>query len=130
LVSVAGSGPEESTEYEGMIDFHWRFDSHGEAKRLANSLREIARKPEIVVFGHAEHWVKAEVAGSLEGRDCTITCRLGGQKLAMAVVHWDLEGLRAEVEFERVIMKSSSGSRTVKSAASPAQQAQTAIGGS
>jgi hypothetical protein len=50
LVSIAGSGPEESTEYEGMIDFHWRFDSHGEAKRLANSLREIARKPEIVVL--------------------------------------------------------------------------------
>jgi hypothetical protein len=46
LASIAGSGPEESTEYEGMIDFHWRFDSHGEAKRLANSLREIARKPE------------------------------------------------------------------------------------
>jgi NADPH-dependent 2,4-dienoyl-CoA reductase/sulfur reductase-like enzyme len=80
--------------------------------------------------GHAEHWDKAEVAGSLEGRDCTITYRLGGQKLAMAVVHRDLEGLRAEVEFERVIMKSSSGGRTVKSAASPAQQAQTAIGGS
>ena len=80
--------------------------------------------------GHAEHWDKAEVAGSLEGRDCTIAYRLGGHKLAMAVVHRDLEGLRAEVEFERVIMKNSSGGRAVKSAASPAQQAQTAIGGS
>jgi NADPH-dependent 2,4-dienoyl-CoA reductase/sulfur reductase-like enzyme/nitrite reductase/ring-hydroxylating ferredoxin subunit len=81
--------------------------------------------------GHAEHWDKAEVAGSLERRDCTIAYRLGDQKLAMAVVHRDLEGLRAEVEFERVISRNSSGGRTVKSAASPpAQQAQTAIGGS
>jgi hypothetical protein len=49
---------------------------------------------------------------------------------AMAVVPRDLEGFRAEVEFERVIMKSSSGGRTVKSAASPAHRAQTVIGGS
>ena len=78
--------------------------------------------------GHAEHWDNAEIAGSLEGRDCAIAYRLGGRKLAMAVVHRDLEGLRAEVEFEQVIMKSSSGGRTVKSAA--ARRAQTAIGGS
>jgi NADPH-dependent 2,4-dienoyl-CoA reductase/sulfur reductase-like enzyme/nitrite reductase/ring-hydroxylating ferredoxin subunit len=80
--------------------------------------------------GHAEHWDSAEIAGSLEDRDCAIAYRLGGRKLAMAVVHRDLEGLRAEVEFERVIMKSSSGGRAVKSAASPAHRAQTAIGGS
>jgi apoptosis-inducing factor 3 len=78
--------------------------------------------------GHAEHWDKAEVAGSIEGRDCTIAYRLGGQKLAMAVVHRDLEGLRAEIEFERVIARNSAGGRTVKSAAAPAQQAQITIG--
>jgi hypothetical protein len=50
LVSIAGSGPEESAEYAGMIDFHWRFESHAEALRLGSSLREIARKPEIVVL--------------------------------------------------------------------------------
>lgn len=53
--------------------------------------------------GHAERWDKAEIAGSLEARDCTVTYRLGGRKLAMAVVHRDLEGLRAEVEFEKTI---------------------------
>jgi NADPH-dependent 2,4-dienoyl-CoA reductase/sulfur reductase-like enzyme/nitrite reductase/ring-hydroxylating ferredoxin subunit len=80
--------------------------------------------------GHAEHWDQAEIAGSLEGRDCAITYRRGGRKLAVAVVHRDLEGLRAEVEFERVISRNSAGGPRVKSAALPAQQPQTAIGGS
>ena len=84
----------------------------------------------LAYVGHAEHWDKAEIEGSLERRDCTVTYRLGGQKLAVAVVHRDLEGLHAEVEFERVISKNSSSGRTVKSAVPPAQQAPTAIGGS
>jgi NADPH-dependent 2,4-dienoyl-CoA reductase/sulfur reductase-like enzyme len=53
--------------------------------------------------GHAERWDKTEIAGSLEARDCTITYRLGRRKLATAVVHRDLDGLRAEVQFERAI---------------------------
>jgi NADPH-dependent 2,4-dienoyl-CoA reductase/sulfur reductase-like enzyme/nitrite reductase/ring-hydroxylating ferredoxin subunit len=53
--------------------------------------------------GHAERWDSAEIEGSLNARDCTITYRLGGRKLAMAVVHRDLDGLRAEVEFEKAI---------------------------
>lgn len=53
--------------------------------------------------GHAEQWDRAEIEGSLNARDCTITYRLGGRKLAMAVVHRDLEGLRAELEFEKAI---------------------------
>jgi apoptosis-inducing factor 3 len=83
----------------------------------------------LAYVGHAEHWDKAEIAGSLEGRDCAITYRRAGRKLAVALVHRDLEGLRAEVEFERVIATNSAGGRTVKSAA-PAQQAQIAVGGS
>ena len=53
--------------------------------------------------GHAEQWDKAEIEGQLDARDCTITYRNGGRKLAIAVIHRDLEGLRAEVEFERTI---------------------------
>ena len=41
--------------------------------------------------------------GRLEARDCTITFRRDGTKLAVAVIHRDLEGLRAEVEFEKTI---------------------------
>ena len=56
----------------------------------------------IAYVGHAEQWDKAEIDGQLEARDCTITYRRAGKKLAVAVIHRDLEGLRAEVEFERV----------------------------
>jgi NADPH-dependent 2,4-dienoyl-CoA reductase/sulfur reductase-like enzyme/nitrite reductase/ring-hydroxylating ferredoxin subunit len=83
----------------------------------------------LAYVGHAEHWDRADIVGSLEGRDCAITYRRGGRKLAVAVVHRDLEGLRAEVEFERVIARNNAGGRTVKSAA-PALHAQTGIGGS
>jgi len=51
--------------------------------------------------GHAERWDEVDIAGSLEARDCTVSYWLGGRKLAVAIVHRDLEGLRAEVEFER-----------------------------
>ena len=52
--------------------------------------------------GHAECWDHAELDGRLdaEAQNCTITYRRDGKKLAVAVVHRDLEGLRAEVELE------------------------------
>ena len=53
--------------------------------------------------GHAEKWDRAEIAGSLQASDATVGYWLGGRKLALAIVHRDLDGLRAEVEFEAVI---------------------------
>jgi hypothetical protein len=51
MASIAKDEPDESTEFEGMVDFHWRFDSYAEAKRLAHSLRErVSQLPEIVVL--------------------------------------------------------------------------------
>lgn len=63
----------------------------------------------LAYVGHAERWDKADLDGQLNAdvRDCTITYSRGGRKLAVAVVHRDLEGLRAEVEFERMSRGSS-----------------------
>jgi len=53
--------------------------------------------------GHAERWDQADIDGQLEAGDCTITYRRGNQKLAVAVIHRDREGLLAEVEFEKIM---------------------------
>ena len=57
----------------------------------------------LAYVGHAERWDNAEIDGQLDAakQDCTITYRRSGKKLAVAVVHRDLKGLHAEVEFER-----------------------------
>ena len=78
----------------------------------------------IAYVGHAEKWDKAEIDGQLEARDCTITYLRAGKKLAVAVVHRDLEGLRAEVEFER-----SNRSIIRVASALPAHRAETATAG-
>jgi NADPH-dependent 2,4-dienoyl-CoA reductase/sulfur reductase-like enzyme/nitrite reductase/ring-hydroxylating ferredoxin subunit len=59
----------------------------------------------LAYVGHAERWDQAEIDGQLDAKtqDCTITYRRGGKKLAVAIVHRDLEGLRAELEFEMAI---------------------------
>jgi NADPH-dependent 2,4-dienoyl-CoA reductase/sulfur reductase-like enzyme/nitrite reductase/ring-hydroxylating ferredoxin subunit len=57
----------------------------------------------IAYVGHAERWDQVEIDGQLDKQDCTIVYRRGGKKLAVAVVNRDVEGLRAEVEFEREI---------------------------
>ena len=57
----------------------------------------------LAYVGHAERFDKAEIDGQLDAPDCTITFRRGGRKLAVAVIHRDLEGVRAEVEFEQTI---------------------------
>ena len=57
----------------------------------------------LAYVGHAERFDQVEIDGTLEARDCKITYRRNGKKLAVAVVHRDFEGLRSEVEFERAL---------------------------
>jgi apoptosis-inducing factor 3 len=60
----------------------------------------------LAYIGHAERWDQARIDGDLEARDCSITYSRDGKELAVAVIHRDLAGLRAEVEFERRIAAS------------------------
>ena len=55
----------------------------------------------IAYVGHAEQWDEVRIDGSIEARDCAITYLRDGRKLAVALICRDLEGLIAEVEFER-----------------------------
>jgi NADPH-dependent 2,4-dienoyl-CoA reductase/sulfur reductase-like enzyme/nitrite reductase/ring-hydroxylating ferredoxin subunit len=73
----------------------------------------------IAYVGHAERWNKAEIDGQLDARDCTITYLRAGIKLAVAVIHRDLDGLRAEVEFERTMATHSKSIHKRQSSASP-----------
>ena len=57
----------------------------------------------LAYVGHAERFDKVQIDGLLDARDCALAYWRGGRKLAVAVVHRDLEGVRAEVEFERTI---------------------------
>ena len=59
----------------------------------------------LVYVGHAERFDSAEIDGELDTttQDCTITYRRSGKQLAVALVHRDLDGLRAEVEFEKTM---------------------------
>jgi NADPH-dependent 2,4-dienoyl-CoA reductase/sulfur reductase-like enzyme len=67
----------------------------------------------IAYVGHGAGWDEIEIDGNLEARDCAITYRRGGRKLAAAVIHRDLDGLRAELEFERSMVRdSANGTRS------------------
>ena len=55
----------------------------------------------LAYVGHAERFDSVEIDGGIDEQDCAISYRRAGKRLAVAVVHRDLDGLRAEVEFER-----------------------------
>ena len=59
----------------------------------------------LAYVGHAERFDNVEIDGRLDARDCKITYRSGGRMLAAAVIHRDLDGLRAEVEFEKAMAR-------------------------
>src|SRR5215813_1263833 len=50
LLEAAMTEPYESTEYQGMVDFHWSAANFPEAKRLAEALKGAARHSELVLL--------------------------------------------------------------------------------
>jgi NADPH-dependent 2,4-dienoyl-CoA reductase/sulfur reductase-like enzyme len=53
--------------------------------------------------GHAAKWDRVEIDGNLAAKDCTVTYRQGGRKLAVLTIARDQDSLAAEIELERMI---------------------------
>jgi hypothetical protein len=50
VLAAAEIEPYESTEYQGMVDFHWSAISLTDAKRLAEGLKAAAQHKELVLL--------------------------------------------------------------------------------
>jgi hypothetical protein len=50
VLRLAGNEPDESTDYEGMIDFHWGFADQADAIRMAVTLRPLTARTEVVLL--------------------------------------------------------------------------------
>jgi hypothetical protein len=44
-LAAAGADPYESTEYQGMVDFHWSMNNIGDARKLADALKIVSQRP-------------------------------------------------------------------------------------
>jgi apoptosis-inducing factor 3 len=53
--------------------------------------------------GHAAKWDRIGIDGRLEAKDCTVTYRNAGRKLAVVTIGRDRDSLAAELELERII---------------------------
>lgn len=53
--------------------------------------------------GHAEKWDAIEISGSLDGKDCAVSYKLGDRTLAFATISRDLDSLQAEAAMETLI---------------------------
>ena len=49
VITAAGVEPYETTEYQGMVDFHWGMTSISDAQEFAEKLKVAAQRPEVVV---------------------------------------------------------------------------------
>src|ERR1700730_16040253 len=53
--------------------------------------------------GHAAKWDRVEIDGRLTAKDCTVTYRQSGRKLAVLTIGRDRDSLAAEIELEKTI---------------------------
>lgn len=50
VLTAAGIEPYETTEHQGMVDFHWGMASISDARELAEKLKVASQRPEVVVL--------------------------------------------------------------------------------
>lgn len=50
LIGLAADEPDESTEYEAMVDFRWSFEIFREAESVAAALTVLGAHPDIVLL--------------------------------------------------------------------------------
>jgi NADPH-dependent 2,4-dienoyl-CoA reductase/sulfur reductase-like enzyme/nitrite reductase/ring-hydroxylating ferredoxin subunit len=53
--------------------------------------------------GHASKWDRVEIDGRLAAKDCTVTYRQDGRKLAVLTIARDRDNLAAEIELEKTV---------------------------
>jgi hypothetical protein len=50
VLAAAGAEPYDTTEYQGMVDFHWAAPSIADARNLAENLKTLSQRPEVVLL--------------------------------------------------------------------------------
>jgi hypothetical protein len=50
VLAAVAVEPYETTEYQGMVDFHWAAHSIADARKLAEALKVISQQPEVVLL--------------------------------------------------------------------------------
>ena len=50
VIGLAIEEPDESTEFEGVVDFHWGFERLDEAESVAEALTALSQRPELVLL--------------------------------------------------------------------------------
>jgi NADPH-dependent 2,4-dienoyl-CoA reductase/sulfur reductase-like enzyme len=53
--------------------------------------------------GHARQWDRIDLNGRIEAKDCTVTYRHSGRKLAVLTIGRDRDSLAAEIELEEAL---------------------------
>ena len=84
------------TAARNMLGAHERFDAAPFFWTQQHDLQ-------LSYVGHAAKWDRVEIDGSLAAKDCTVTYRQGGRKLAVLTIARDRDSLAAEIELERMI---------------------------
>jgi hypothetical protein len=75
----------------------------GSIRALHSTVVSPAPAPPLFRVGHARQWDRIGIDGRLEAKDCTVTYRHSGRKLAVLTIGRDRDSLAGEIELEKAI---------------------------